>query len=169
MDFLELARQRRSVRAYRPEPVPPALLERLLEAARLAPTACNRQPFRLLVLETAGHQAELSRIYHRPWFVHAPLVIGIVAVLGEAWVRRDGASYHQVDAAIAMDHLILAAASVGLGTCWVAAFDRAAAVEVLGLPPDVEPVAFTPLGYPADAPGPKERRPLEDLVRRQRW
>ncbi|HOU91184.1 MAG TPA: nitroreductase family protein, partial [Polyangiaceae bacterium] len=131
MDFLELARQRRSVRGYRPDPVPPTVLEPVLEAARLAPTACNRQPFRLFVLETAGHEAELARIYHRPWFVQAPLVIGIVAVVAEAWVRRDGASYHLVDAAIAMDHLILAAASVGLGTCWVAAFDRAAAVAVL--------------------------------------
>ncbi len=169
MDFLELARQRRSVRGYRPDPVPSTVLEPVLEAARLAPTACNRQPFRLFVLETTGHEAELARIYHRPWFVQAPLVIGIVAVVAEAWVRRDGASYHLVDAAIAMDHLILAAASVGLGTCWVAAFDRAAAVAVLRLPPGVEPVAFTPLGYPADAPGPKERRPLAELVRRQSW
>jgi len=169
MDFLELARRRRSVRGYRPDAVPSAVLEQVLEAARLAPTACNRQPFRLLVLETAGAQAEIGRIYHRPWFVQAPLVIGVVAVVAEAWVRRDGASYHLVDAAIVMDHLILAAASLGLGTCWVAAFDRAAAVAVLGLPSGVEPVAFTPLGYPADDPQPKERRTLDDLVRRQRW
>ncbi len=169
MDFLELARRRRSVRAYRPDPVPPAVLEQVLEAARLAPTACNRQPFRLLVLETAGQELEIGRIYHRPWFVQAPLVVGVAAVVAEAWVRRDGASYHLVDAAIAMDHLILAAASAGLGTCWVAAFDRVAAVSVLGLPTGVEPVAFTPLGYPADGPAPKERRPLEHLVRRQRW
>jgi nitroreductase len=71
--------------------------------------------------------------------------------------------------AIAMDHLILAAANVGLGTCWVAAFDVDAARDVLNLPDDVEPVVFTPLGYPADQPGPKERKPLSLLVRYERW
>ncbi|MGC8780693.1 MAG: nitroreductase family protein, partial [Anaerolineae bacterium] len=103
------------------------------------------------------------------WFAAAPLVIGICAVPGEAWVRRDGANYAFVDAAIAMDHMILAAADAGLGTCWVAAFDPAAAREILGLPEGVEPVAFTPLGYAADAPRPKERKPLAELVRHERW
>ena len=68
-----------------------------------------------------------------------------------------------------LDHLVLAAASLGLGTCWIAAFDPTAAREVLGLPDDVEPVVFTPLGYPADQLGPKERKPLSDLVRYERW
>jgi nitroreductase len=72
-----------------------------------------------------------------------------------------------VDATIAMDHLILAAASLGLGTCWIAAFDEVAAREVLQLPADWDPVAFTPLGYPADNWQPKKRRPLTDLVIRK--
>jgi nitroreductase len=74
-----------------------------------------------------------------------------------------------VDAAIAFDHLILAAAEHGLGTCWIAAFDPQAAREVLDLPAEVEPICFTPLGYPAAAPAPKERRPLSELVRYGRW
>ncbi|MBM4467069.1 MAG: nitroreductase, partial [Chloroflexi bacterium] len=73
------------------------------------------------------------------------------------------------DVAIAMDHLILAATDAGLGTCWVAAFDATAAREVLGLPDDVEPIAFTPLGYPADQPGPKKRKLLSELVRYEGW
>jgi nitroreductase len=84
-------------------------------------------------------------------------------------VRSDGKNYNDVDLAIAMDHLVLAAANLGLGTCWIAAFDPAAAREVMGLPEGVEPVAFTPLGYPADYPGPKERKPLEELVRYEKW
>jgi nitroreductase len=74
-----------------------------------------------------------------------------------------------VDVSIVMDHLILAAADQGLGTCWIGAFDPAAARDVLGLPEDVEPIAFTPLGYPADESRPKVRKTLEVLVRYERW
>jgi nitroreductase len=169
MDFSDLIGSRYSVRAYRPDPVPDDILTQVLEAARLAPTAANRQPFRLIVIHTTGRREELRRIYHREWFSNAPLVISICTVPGEAWVRRDGVNYAFVDAAIVMDHLVLAATDAGLGTCWVAAFDPAAAREILGLPAGVEPVAFTPLGYPADVPGVKERKPLADLVRYERW
>ena len=81
----------------------------------------------------------------------------------------DGKSHADVDATIVMDHLILAATDLGLGTCWIAAFDPAAAREVLGVPPEVEPVLFTPLGFPNDQAKPKERRPLEELVRYEQW
>jgi nitroreductase len=84
-------------------------------------------------------------------------------------VRADGKSYCDVDAAIVMDHLILAAADQGLGSCWIGAFDARAAREVLGLPDSVEPIVFTPLGYAADRPGDKKRRPLDDLVRFENW
>jgi len=169
MDFFELIAARYSVRAYKPDPVPDALLAQVLEASRLAPTASNRQPFTLIVLRTAGRQEELRRIYHRDWFASAPLVIAACGAPAAAWVRRDGKNYVDVDVTIAMDHLILAAAAVGLGTCWVAAFDPAAAREVLRLPPEVEPIAFTPVGYPADVLRPKERKPLADLVRYEHW
>jgi len=169
MDFFELIAARYSVRAYKPDPVPDALLAQVLEASRLAPTASNRQPFTLIVLRTAGRQEELRRIYHRDWFASAPLVIAACGAPAAAWVRRDGKNYVDVDVTIAMDHLILAAAAVGLGTCWVAAFDPAAARGVLRLPPEVEPIAFTPVGYPADVLRPKERKPLADLVRYEHW
>jgi nitroreductase len=84
-------------------------------------------------------------------------------------VRRDQRNYVDVDVAIVLDHLILAAADLGLGTCWIGAFDPAAASEVLGLPDGVEPIVFTPLGYPADEPRPKLRRPLSELVRYDHW
>jgi nitroreductase len=171
MDFRRLVATRHSVRAYRPDPVPEPLLLEVLEAARLAPSACNRQPFRILVIHTRGRETDLLRVYPKAWFVEAPLVLAVCAVPGEAWTRsrHDGWSAAETDVTIATDHLLLAAADRGLGTCWVAAFDPVAAREVLGLPGDVVPVAFTPLGWPADAPGPKERRPLEELVRYERW
>jgi nitroreductase len=170
MDFMELVRARYSVRAYRDAPVEPSELEQVLEAARLAPTADNRQPFRLIVIHTRGREAELRRIYGRDWFVQAPLVIAACAVPAESWVRKtDGKHYAEVDVAIVVDHLTLAAAELGLGTCWVAAFDPLAARQVLGLPEGIEPVAFTPLGHPADRPRAKKRRALAELVRHQRW
>jgi nitroreductase len=171
MTFLDLARRRYSVRAYRPDPVPEELLAAVLEAGRLAPTAANRQPIRIIVVHTASRESELRRIYDRAWFVEAPLVLCVCAVRAEAWRRTmyDGRSHADVDAAIVMDHLVLAAADLGLGTCWIAAFDPAAAREVLGVPPEGEPMLFTPLGYPADVARPKERRSLDELVRYERW
>jgi nitroreductase len=123
----------------------------------------------LLVVRTEGRREELGRLYARAWFTAAPLVLGICAVPAEAWVRRDGRNYADVDAAIVMDHLILAAAAEGLGTCWVGAFDPAAAREIFNLPDGVEPLAFTPLGYAADRPGAKKRKSLDELVRREHW
>ena len=170
MEFQELIEKRYSVRAYKPDPVPGESLEQVLDAARLAPTAANRQPFQLIVIHTAGREAELKRIYGRDWFVQAPVVICACGVPAQGWTRReDGKNYTDVDVAIVMDHLILAAADLGLGTCWIGAFDPDAAREVLGLPGGVEPIAFTPLGVPADQPGAKKRKPLAELVRHERW
>lgn len=169
MRFSELIRQRYSVRAYQSRPVEDDVLQQVLEAARLAPTAANRQPFRVVVMHTTGRETELQHIYGSKWFTQAPVVLCVCALPDEGWVRRDGQNYCMVDAAIVMDHLILAATELGLGTCWIAAFDPDAAREALGLPEGVEPVAFTPLGYPADQLRPKTRKPLSELVRSERW
>ena len=169
MQFIELAAKRYSVRSYRAKPVEDDKLQSVLQAARLAPTAANRQAFRLIVIPTKGRESELLRIYNRSWFVQAPMVICICAIPNEAWVRSDGRNYGDVDAAIVMDHLILAAADLGLGTCWVGAFDPAAAREVLGIPQQAEPIAYTPLGYPADQPRAKKRKNLDDLVKHNHW
>jgi nitroreductase len=169
MEFNELIRKRYSVRAYKPDPIGDEELTRVLEAARLAPTADNRQPFRLIVIHTKGKEAELKQIYNRDWFVQAPIVICACGVPSEGWFSRKGKSYTDVDVAIVMDHLILAATELGLGTCWVAAFDVDAAKRILNLPDGVEPILFTPLGYPADQPTPKHRKSLEELVRFEQW
>ena len=170
MEFMDLIGKRYSVRAYKPNPVEPEKLHKVLEAARLAPTAANRQPFKLIVVHTLGREAELRQVYHREWFLQAPLVICACALHSEGWTRpSDGVNYTDVDVAIAMDHLILAAADQGLGTCWIAAFNPVALRLLLGLPDEAEPVVITPLGYPADQPRPKERKPLSELVRYERW
>ena len=169
MNFSELVTKRYSVRAYKPDPVEEEKLQQVLEAARMAPTAVNLQPFQIIVIHTAGREAELNRIYGRDWFVQAPLIICACGIPTRGWSRGDGKSYTDVDVAIVVDHMTLAAADVGLGTCWIGAFDPVAAREVLGLPDDVEPVAFMTLGYPADRLRTKKRKPLSELVRYERW
>ena len=169
MEFDRLIRERYSVRAYLDKPVEKEKLNRVLEAAILAPTAANRQAFRILVVSTAARRDELKRIYPKDWFTQAPYSICVCSLSRECWTRKDGKNLGDVDAAIVMDHLVLAATELGLGTCWVAAFDPDAAREVLALPDGVEPLLFTPLGYPADKPTAKRRRPLAALVHHERW
>ena len=165
MEFLELTKKRYSVRAYKSAPVEHDKLEEVLEAARMAPTAANRQPFQLIIIPTKGRELELLRIYNKPWFVEAPVVICACGITSESWVRQDGKNYCGVDVAIAMDHLILAAAGLGLGTCWVGAFNPEEARKVLKIPDELEPIAFTPLGYPDDQPRDKIRKPIEEIIR----
>ena len=170
MEFSNLITCRYSVRAYRPDPVEDEKLHLVLEAACLAPTASNLQPFQIIVIHTHGREDELRRIYHQPWFVQAPVILCAVGLPRNSWVRSaDQRRYLDVDVAIVMDHLILEATNQGLGTCWIAAFNARAAREILRLPDEVEPLIFTPLGYPADTPGLKSRKPLSEMVRYENW
>ena len=169
MEFTELIQKRYSVRAYKPDAVPDEVLGKVLEAARIAPTAANRQAFKLVVIHTQDSKEKLLEVYDRQWFVQPPLVICVCGIPGENWVRSDARNYVDVDAAIVMDHLILAAANEGLGTCWIGAFEPDAARRVLNLPAGVEPIAFTPLGYPADQLGQKKRKNLDERVCYETW
>ena len=169
MEYFDLIKNRYSVRAYKPDPVEDAKLLAILDAARLALTADNRHPFQLIVIHTSGREAELLRIYRRDWFTQAPIILCACGVPRLSWVRRDQRRYLDVDVAIVMDHVILAATNLGLGTCWIAAFNSVAAREVLSIPEDIEPLIFTPLGYPADQAGTKERKPLSELIRYEKW
>jgi nitroreductase len=169
MDYMELIKKRYSVRAYKSVPVEEFKLDQILEAARIAPTAANRQPFRLVIAKTEGRVSEFKSVYDRDWFIQAPLVICACGCQEEGWVRYDGKSYIDVDVAIVMDHLILAAANLGLGTCWIASFNVEVTRQVFGLPDELDPIVLTPLGYPNDQPTPKERKKLTDLVHYERW
>ncbi len=169
MDFIELINKRYSVRAYKPFPVEDEKLQTVLNSARLAPTAANRQPFQIIVTKTSRKKQKLLSIYPRDWFVQAPLVLCVCGLPSAAWVRKDGRTYLDVDVAIVMDHMTLAAAELGLGTCIIAAFDVVNARRVLAIPDEVEPILFTPLGYPAVHPGIKKRKDLTALVRYGHW
>ena len=164
MDLYEAITTRRSVRAYAADPVEDDKLLRVLEAARLAPSAANRQPIRIHVVRDAAVRQALREAYSQDWFVSAPVIICVSSRPSAAWHRSDGKCYADVDAAIAMDHLTLAARAEGLGTCWIGAFKPDALRAALALPDDLEPVAMTPLGYAADQPEPTPRKPLDEMV-----
>lgn len=166
MTFMELAQRRRSVRSYADRPIEREKLMAVLEAGRIAPSACNNQPWRLVVVQKAEERAALFACYGRDWIRTAPAAIIVCADHEQSWKRRDGKDHADVDAAILADHLTLAAADLGLGTCWVCAFDAAALRDLLRLPPALEPVVLLPIGYPAEAPGDRQpsRRPLESVV-----
>ncbi len=169
MDFSTLVMKRRSVRSYTEDPVEEDKLEQILEAARFAPTAANRQPIKLIVADTDGREDELKRIYSPEWFAKVPRVICVCGMPDQGWTRGDGKNFTDVDAAIVMDHIIMQATELGLGTCWIAAFDPKAAKDVFGIPDNVEPIVMTPLGYPANSPRLKKRKSLEEFVVYDLW
>ena len=170
MKFIELAKQRVSIRSYKPEPVSDEHLNEVLEAGRLAPTACNFQPFQFVVVRKKENLAALAAGYPAPWFAEAPVVIAVCAQPAKAWKRKqDGRCLVDVDAAIAADHMTLAAADIGLGTCWVGAFDPKIIRKALGVPRTVEPVILLTLGHPNEKGRSKLRQPLKKLVRNEKW
>jgi nitroreductase len=164
MDVYSAIRERRSVRAYRPDPVPEEVLGRILEAARLAPSAKNLQPWKLVVVRDPERRRRLAEAAMGQDFVaEAPVVIAAVALDPER-VMRCGVPSYAVDVAIAVDHLTLAAVQEGLGTCWIGSFSQDEVRRILGIPERYRVVALLPLGYPADEPLPKYRKELSELV-----
>jgi len=164
MEFYDVIRSRRSIRAYRSDPVEQEKLERIMEAARRAPSAANRQPLYFYVVRDEETRAALLEAYSQQWLADAPVIICACHRPDDAWRRSDGKSYADVDLTIAMDHLILAATAEGLGTCWIGAFKPEPLRRVLGIPCELEPVALTPLGYPEEEPSERPRKTLEEIV-----
>ncbi len=165
MNFYEVIKKRCSIRSYKPNPVEEEKLNRILEAARMAPSAANRQPICFVIIKDEKTKQQLKRVYDEKWFYTAPIIVCVCSIPEKAWIRSDGRNYADIDAAIAMDHLILAATEEGLATCWVAAFKVSILKSILKLPSGVEPVAMTPIGYPQDIPEPTYRKPIEDIVK----
>jgi len=170
MDVFDVIRTRRSIRKYLNKPIEQEKLSKILEAARLSPSAANRQPWKFIVVTDPKVKEELRAAYDRDWFVSAPVIIVACALPGEAWVRSDGEEYWKVDLAIAMQDLILEAWEQGLGTCWIGAFREEEVKRILGIPDEVRVVALTPLGYPAEEKGPvTQRKPLKEIISHNHW
>ena len=170
MDVYAAIRTRKSVRAYLDKPVEREKLERLLEAARLAPSASNRQEWRFVVVTEEQRRRRLAEAAAGQRFVaQAPVVIAACAET-DGRIMRCGLPCYPIDVAIAVDHLTLAAAAEGLGTCWIGAFDPDSVRALLGIPKEVVVVGLLPLGYPQDGrPVDKSRLSLETIVHYEDW
>ena len=167
MEFERLISERYSVRSYREEHLSQTVIDRILAAGHKAPTGCNYQPQRILVINTDESIARLCTCTRSHF--GAPTAMLICHNKNESWRRPyDGALSSPVDAAIVTTHMMLAAHDMGVGACWVMHFNPAAMKETFGIPEEVEPVALLMLGYPAEDAKPIEMhyktRPIEDVV-----
>lgn len=166
MRFSRLITLRYSVRNYKNTPVESQKLEQVLNAARLAPSAVNFQPWHFIVVTKPENLTKIHLTYHREWFRTAPVIIIACADHSLSWKRSiDGKDSAEIDVAIAVDHMTLQAADLGLGTCWVCNFDTQRCAEALKLPGHIEPVVMVPLGYPVEEEIPSKRRKLlEEII-----
>jgi len=158
---MKVIKTRRSIRCYKPDPVPNEVLNQILEAARLAPSAGHHQPWHFIVVKDPETKKKLDI---SSWASDAPIVI---VGCGDANVSSE---WYMVDLGIAFEHIVLAAANFGLGTCWMGKIGIDETIKkVLRIPEHVKVIAVTPLGYPAETPGPKIRKPLSEIVHYEKF
>ena len=154
MNFLELVKARYSARKYANRPVEAEKLDYIMECVRFAPSAVNFQPWRFRIVTDEAVLKALYSCYKREWLAKYPVLVR----------RADNKDHADIDIAIAVEHLCLAAAEQGLGTCWVCNFDAPQCSEVLGLPENLEPAVLIPVGYAEDEPTEKKRKPLNEIL-----
>ena len=183
--FLDLARRRRSIRKYRPDPVSPDALARVLEAASLAPSGNNSQPWRFVVVTDAKIKERLCEVSGKQkWIIEAPVTVAVVGDITaktkeplkpvatpsvEDPKNREVLLKTLRDATIAADHLVLAAEDEGLGSCWIALFEQEEIKPVLAVPENCYVVAIVTLGFPAETPKQRPRLPLRETVFREQY
>ena len=151
MDFYDVIKTRRSIRSFSSKQIPEQTLKRILNAARLAPSANNRQPWRYIIIRDTEKINQIAQLASNQLFIaEAPVV---VVICGLRYTNRHswfGESMYILETAISIEHLVLAARNEGLGTCWVGAFDKQGVEKLLNIPQGSPPIMITPLGYPKD-------------------
>ncbi len=165
MSLIDIVKKRYSVRGYLEKEVEKEKLLQVLEAGRLAPSAVNYQPLQYIVITDGDERQKVTQCYERNWIKSAPVIIVICGDHSVSWKRSDGKDHCDIDVAIAVDHMTLAATDLGLGSCWVCAFDAKLCRELLELPSHLEPIALLPIGYPSKERSTETpRKSLEELV-----
>lgn len=167
MDFEKLITERYSVRSFKPEHLPKGIIDKIIESGHKAPTGCNYQPQRIIVLNTDESVEKLKSC--TKCHFNAPTAMIVCHNKNESWVRKyDGALSSSVDAVIVTTYMMLAAQNEGVGSCWVMHFDPAAMRKTFGIPENVEPIALLVMGYPSDDAKPLDMhyidRPIEEIV-----
>lgn len=168
MNVQEAISKRRSVRDYEDKEVPADKLEKVLRAAQMAPSAHNDQPWKFVVVKKEEIRKKLAKAAQQPFIAKAPIIIAAVALEPDKEMSCGVPSY-AVNLAIAADHMTLAAAELGLGTCWIGAFSQEEAKDILEVPDQYKIVTLLPLGVPADEPGTKQRKDLEEIISKEKF
>jgi nitroreductase len=169
MEFFDVVLRRRSVRAYRKKDIPDEILLRILESARLAPSASNLQPWKFIIIKDEKNRREIAKICkEKMWIADAPVIIAGVATNPD-YRMGSGQPACQIDIATAFAQMSLTAINDSLGVCWIGSFDMETAKRFLRIPEKYPLIGFLTIGYPAETPGPKERKALEDIICHERW
>jgi nitroreductase len=150
--FIEIAQNRFSCRSFTSKQPSKQEIEQVLEAARIAPSATNAQPWKFIVITQPPLKDEVISCYSRDWLSSAPVIIVACGDHNASWRRADGKDHCDIDLAIAIDHLTLMATSLGMATCWICKFNAMRCSELLKLPSNLSPIALIPLGYPTEQP-----------------
>ncbi len=169
MDVMQAVQERFSVRSFQAREIEPEKLERVMEAARLAPSASNRQEWRFVLVRDEQARAKLAEAARGQQFVGGAPAVIVACAVGADHVMPCGLHCYPIDVSIAMSYITLAATAEGLGTCWIGAFDPDSVREVLGIPTDVVVLGMLPIGYPeGTAPG-KNRLSMGEIVFEEKW
>lgn len=164
MEVLEAIRGRRSIRRFKPEEVSDKLIGEILDAARWAPSSKNGQPWEFIVIKSKETKLKLAKLAPYGGFIaEAPVAIAVVTD------PRKSPRFHLEDGSCAVQNMILAAWSLGLGTCWIGTMDREEAKQTLGIPKHLHLLTVIPIGYPAEEPPPPSRRKLNEIVHYERY
>ena len=169
MDVFESIRSRRSIRSYRDKSIEDEKLWAVLEAGRSAPSASNRQDWRMIVVRDQETRGKLAVTHHNHGFIADVPVVIVACGTNPSRIMVGGKPACAIDVAIAIDHMTLAATALGLGTCWMGAYEEGPIKKLLGVPDEVDVVVLLALGYPAESPPPRPRRPFDDVVCFDRW
>jgi len=169
MEFADVVQRRYSVRSYKDQELTDEQVEKVIEAARLAPSASNRQEWRFIVVRDPEKRKNLAAAAHGQEFVGKASAVIAACAVTDGHTMACGQLCYPIDVAIALEHVALAAADMGLGTCWIGAFDEKAVKQILGIPKDVRVVELMPLGYPADKPRPRTRLALDEIMMWEEW
>ena len=170
MDVYEAIKARQSIRSFKAKDVAPDMISRLLEAARLAPSASNRQEWRFIVVRDPGKRKELAAAAMGQKFIAEAPVVLVCCAETDNHEMACGQLCYPIDVAIAVDHITLCAAAEGLGTCWIGAFYESEVRKILGIPKPIRVVALLPVGYPEKSSHAKKNRiSLKEIVKEERW
>jgi len=167
MDFLELAQKRYSCRSYKPDAIEDEKLMKVLEVARIAPSAVNYQPWHFYIIKSEENKAKIAEAYKREWMKTAPVLIVACGNKQVSWKRSDGKDHVDIDISIAVDHITLQATALGLATCWICNFQPKKLREVMKLPAHLEPLVIIPLGYPQSEPDSErhtKRKAIDEII-----